>query len=67
VFYLSGEVNKPGAYRIERDMTLMQALAAGGGINLRGTEWGIRVYRRDEKNRQGRENRAGDAGSNPVR
>jgi polysaccharide export outer membrane protein len=49
VFYISGEVNKPGAYRIERDMTLMQALAAGGGINLRGTEWGIRIYRRDEK------------------
>jgi polysaccharide biosynthesis/export protein len=25
----------------------MQALAAGGGLNLRGTEKGLRVHRRD--------------------
>jgi polysaccharide export outer membrane protein len=49
VFYLSGEVQRPGSYRLERDMTLMQALATGGWITQRGTERGIRVYRRDEK------------------
>jgi len=49
VFYISGEVQKPGPYRLERDMTLMQALATGGGITPRGTERGIRVFRRDEK------------------
>jgi polysaccharide biosynthesis/export protein len=49
VFYISGEVQRPGSYRLERDMTLMQALVVGGGITQRGTERGIRVYRRDEK------------------
>jgi polysaccharide export outer membrane protein len=28
-------------------MTLMQGLAASGGINQRGTEKGIRIHRRD--------------------
>ena len=28
-------------------MTLMQALAAGGGLTPRGTERGMRVHRRD--------------------
>jgi polysaccharide export outer membrane protein len=27
-------------------MTLMQTLASGGGLNLRGTEKGIRVHRK---------------------
>lgn len=45
-FYVYGEVQRPGAFRIERDMTVMQALAQGGGLTLRGTERGIRVHRR---------------------
>lgn len=49
VFYLAGEVQRPGSYRLERDMTLMQALATGGWITQRGTTRGIRVFRRDEK------------------
>jgi polysaccharide export outer membrane protein len=32
--------------RLERGMTLMQALATGGGLTPRGTEKGIRVHRR---------------------
>ncbi|WP_413765732.1 SLBB domain-containing protein, partial [Vibrio vulnificus] len=32
VFYIYGEVNRPGSYRLERGMTVMQALAQGGGI-----------------------------------
>jgi polysaccharide export outer membrane protein len=44
--YIYGEVQRPGAFRLERDMTLMQALAAGGGLTQRGTEKGIRVHRR---------------------
>lgn len=47
-FYVYGEVQRPGAYRIERGMTVMQALAQGGGLTLRGTERGIRVHRRDK-------------------
>lgn len=46
-FYIYGEVQRPGAYRIERDMTVMQALAQGGGTTLRGTQRGIRIHRRD--------------------
>jgi polysaccharide export outer membrane protein len=44
--YIYGEVQRPGAFRIERDMTVMQALAAGGGLTQRGTERGLRVHRR---------------------
>lgn len=46
VFYIYGEVQRPGAYRLERGMNLMQALAQGGGLTLRGTERGIRIHRR---------------------
>lgn len=44
--YIYGEVQRPGALRIERGMTVMQALASGGGLTQRGTERGMRVHRR---------------------
>lgn len=44
--YIYGEVQRPGAIRLERGMTVMQALASGGGLTLRGTEKGMRVHRR---------------------
>jgi polysaccharide biosynthesis/export protein len=46
VYYVYGEVQKPGSYRVERAMTLRQALAQGGGPTARGTERGLRIYRR---------------------
>ena len=46
MIYIYGEVQRPGALRLERGMTLMQALAAGGGLTQRGTDKGIRVNRR---------------------
>lgn len=46
--YIYGEVQRPGPMRLERGMTLMQVLAAGGGLNQRGTERGIRVHRKSE-------------------
>lgn len=46
LIYIYGEVQRPGAMRLERDMTLMQALATGGGLTPRGTERGIRVHRK---------------------
>lgn len=46
MIYIYGEVQKGGAYRIEKDMTVMQALAMGGGLTPRGTERGIRVTRK---------------------
>lgn len=45
-FYIYGEVQRPGAFRLERQMTVIQALAVGGGLSPRGTERGIRVKRR---------------------
>ena len=44
--YIYGEVQRPGPLRLERGMTLMQALATGGGLTQRGTEKGIRVHRK---------------------
>jgi polysaccharide biosynthesis/export protein len=46
-FYIYGEVQKPGAYRLEPNMTVQQALSVGGGLSPRGTERGMRVKRRD--------------------
>jgi polysaccharide biosynthesis/export protein len=46
IFYVYGEVNRPGAYRLERGMTLRHALARGGGPTLRGTERNLRLHRR---------------------
>jgi polysaccharide export outer membrane protein len=46
VVYIYGEVQRPGSMRIERDMTVMQALATGGGLTQRGTQRGIRVHRK---------------------
>ncbi len=48
VFYIYGEVQRPGAFRLERGMTLVQALAVGGGLTSRGTERGISVKRQGE-------------------
>jgi protein involved in polysaccharide export with SLBB domain len=48
MFYIYGEVNKPGEYPVERNMTVMQALAAGGGPTTRGSEDRIKLSRRDD-------------------
>jgi polysaccharide export outer membrane protein len=46
-FYIYGEVQRPGSFRLERSMTVLQALSAGGGLTSRGTERGISIKRRD--------------------
>jgi polysaccharide export outer membrane protein len=48
VFYIYGEVQRPGQLRVERDMTVLQALALGGGLTQRGTERRVKLHRRDE-------------------
>lgn len=48
MFFIYGEVQRPGTFRLERDMTLIQALATGGGLTPRGTQRGITVHRRTE-------------------
>lgn len=47
VFYIYGEAQRPGQYRMERDMTVMQALAQGGGPTARGSQNRLRLERRD--------------------
>ena len=47
VFYIYGEAQKPGPYRIERGMTVMQALAQGGGPTTRGSQNRLLLTRRD--------------------
>jgi polysaccharide biosynthesis/export protein len=44
--YMYGEIQKPGVIRLERGMTVMQAIAAGGGATPRGTLKGLKVTRR---------------------
>lgn len=46
MFYIYGEVQRAGSYRLERDMTVLHALAQGGGLTPRGTERGLRLHRR---------------------
>jgi polysaccharide export outer membrane protein len=46
IVYIYGEVQRPGPMRLERDMTLLQALATGGGLTQRGTAKGIVVHRK---------------------
>jgi polysaccharide export outer membrane protein len=45
-FYIYGEVQRPGVFRLEQDMTLVQALSVGGGLTQRGTQKGIQILRR---------------------
>lgn len=47
-FYIYGEVQRAGVYKLERNMTVMQALSVGGGLTQRGTERGLRIQRRGE-------------------
>lgn len=46
MFYIYGEAQRSGAYRIERDMTIMQAMAQGGGPTNRGSEKRLRLHRK---------------------
>ena len=46
-FYIVGEVQRPGTFRVERQMTVQQALSAGGGLTSRGSNNGLRITRKD--------------------
>ena len=45
MYYIYGEAQRPGSYRIERGMTVMQALAQGGGPTARGTDQRLVIHR----------------------
>lgn len=45
-FYLSGEVHAPGMYPLDRALNVMQAVGVGGGLTARGSERGVKLYRK---------------------
>ena len=47
IVYIYGEVQRPGPMRLERGMTVMQALAQGGGPTVRGSQNRLKLHRRD--------------------
>jgi polysaccharide export outer membrane protein len=51
-FYIYGEVQRPGQYKLERDMNVMQALATGGGITPKGTLHGMKITRKGPDGKQ---------------
>jgi len=46
IFYLYGYVNKPGQYPLNREMSVLQAVAAGGGVAPLGSDWRIEIKRK---------------------
>jgi polysaccharide biosynthesis/export protein len=47
VFYIYGEVQHSGSFRLEPDLTVAQAVSLGGGLTPRGTLRGLVIKRRD--------------------
>lgn len=47
--YVYGEVRKPGRYKLERNMSVIQALSVGGGLSAKGTEKGLTIRRTNDK------------------
>lgn len=50
MFYIYGEVNQPGGYRLERDLTVVKAISIGGGLTPNGTVRGIVIKRKMDNN-----------------
>ena len=48
-FYIYGQVSGPGAYKIERGMTIRMALARGGGLTDRGSLNRVSIIRNGQK------------------
>lgn len=47
--YMYGEVQRPGVYRLQKGMSLMQALSVGGGFTLRASRKDVQINRRDAR------------------
>lgn len=47
--YVYGEVQRPGTYRLERNMTVTQAIAVSGGLTPKGMQWWPVVKRRNSE------------------
>jgi polysaccharide export outer membrane protein len=53
-FYIYGEVQKPGMYKLERGMTVARAITAGGGLTPRGSQRRVVITRKDENGKEQR-------------
>jgi len=51
-FYIYGEVQKPGMYRLERNMTISRAISASGGLTPKGSERRVVVKRRETNDKE---------------
>lgn len=51
-FYIYGEVQKPGVYKLDRNMTVSRAISTGGGLTVRGSERRTIVKRRDASGKE---------------
>ena len=51
VFYVFGEAQRPGSFRIERAMTVLQALATAGGPTARGSKDRLQLHRQQDDGR----------------
>ncbi|HWY60337.1 MAG TPA: SLBB domain-containing protein [Rhizomicrobium sp.] len=47
IFYIKGQVKAPGNYPISSDMTLVMALARGGGLTDQGSDSHIKIIRKN--------------------
>jgi polysaccharide export outer membrane protein len=47
LFYIHGEVRRPGAYPMEADLDVMRVLSLSGGVTERGSLRRIRILRKD--------------------
>lgn len=45
--YVYGEVQRPGMYKIDKNMTIMQAIAKAGGITTRATQRSVKLHRKN--------------------
>ena len=48
MFYIYGEIQRPGGYPLEQELTVVKALTLGGGLTLRGTESRLHIKRKNE-------------------
>ncbi len=51
-FYVYGEVQRPGMYKLERGMTVSRAISAGGGLTTRGSERRVVIKRKDKDGKE---------------
>lgn len=45
--YVYGEVQRPGMYKVDKNMTVMQAIAKAGGLTVRGTQRSVKLHRKN--------------------